>query len=103
LGVTKEVLIGAFGSTGLKNDGSGAQRLADAIVEGFAAPEKIVGAFEDPAAAHALIENCTGMSWPHALAVGLFRVARGQLRNLCQGAPGHPGTFALPPERLDPE
>ena len=91
-GPGKEILIAQYGSTGMPDDRSGQQALADAFIENFDDPAYITEAFHDMSKARALIERLTGKSWLFSAVRGRLGIAAGQMRQQLGISANHPGT-----------
>lgn len=76
----RELLIAQYGSDGRADNSSGAQRIANAFVENFNDPTLMTAAFQDMAAARAIIARHTGGRWLRTGIRGRARVAKNQLR-----------------------
>ena len=75
----KELLIAQVGSTGLLEDESGPQRMANAFFANFNDPRALTPAFTDMARMRAFIAEQTGRSWMWSAVRGRARVARNVL------------------------
>ncbi len=76
----QELLIAQYGSTGLLDDHSGKQAVADAFCANFNDPRYISDLFHDVAATRAFISKTTGRSWLWGAVAGRAAVIKNQIR-----------------------
>lgn len=87
----KWILMSQYGSTGLLDDPSGQNKMANIFCDNFSDPMRMTAAMHDPQKARGLLAEVFGGSrWP--VVRGQMRIGLGQLKQALGMAPGHPGS-----------